>query len=122
MSDGSQMTLIEHLAELRKRLIRSIVAILLFTLLAFALLYEPAKLVLKAPLDALNPETNNVVARYNILMQRLRPYIVRGELPERIQLHQSTLIETFSVKFKLAVVCACILAAPYVLYLSLIHI
>jgi sec-independent protein translocase protein TatC len=110
------MTFFEHLSELRARLIRSLAAILVFTLVSFLFLYDPAKLVLQAPLDALDPKTDNVVARYNLLVQRLRPHIAAGDLPNRIRLHQGTLMEAFAVKVKLAVLCGCILAAPYVLF------
>jgi len=116
MADATRMTLTEHLAELRSRIIRSLVVVTLCTLLCFGLAYDASKQILKAPLDALDPNTSNVFAKYNPVVARLRPYIAKGADPQSVGLHAMTAMEVFTVKFKLAVLCGFLLGAPYVLY------
>lgn len=122
MAQKEQMTLLEHLEELRRRLFKSAVALLLCTGLCFVAAYEPLKLVLRGPLDALDPQTTNPYARHNPVVQRLRPYVAnpaadKGDGATRnVKLHQMRVTETFSVKFKLCALAGFILGAPYLLY------
>jgi len=111
-----EMPLTEHLRELRSRIIRSIVAVLVCTFLSFGLLYEVMKQVLVAPLDALDPDTKNVFARYNPVVRRLRPFLTREGQTEPLRLHAMRVTEVFVVKFKIALLTGFILSAPYVFY------
>lgn len=116
MSSGRQMTLIEHLAELRSRLIRSMIALALCTFVSFGLFYDVMKDIIGGPLDALDPNTANVFARFSPVVDRLRPYIVKEQVTVNVDLHAITLMEVFTVKFKVAILCGIILSCPYVLY------
>ena len=116
MTNEPHMTLIEHLGELRGRIIRALVALALCTFLSFGVLYEVMKQVLVAPLDALDPNTTNIFARYSPVVHRLRPYLTKGAESGPFRLHAMTVMDVFLVKFKLALLGGFILSAPYVLY------
>jgi len=116
MSDSPQMTLIEHLRELRSRVIRSVVVLLAMTFLCFGLFHDVTKRILWAPLEALNPGTSNAFAKYNPVVARLRPFLAKEGTPKQVGLHASTITEKFTVKFKMALLAGFILAAPYVLF------
>ena len=116
MSHDSHMTIVEHLMELRRRLIWSVVVVALCTLLSFWFLYDVSRDVLRAPLDALDPDTTNVIARYNPVVGPLRPYLAQEGVPKHVDLHGTTLAEPFTVKFKLALLCGALLSAPFLLY------
>lgn len=116
MTEDSRMTLLGHLGELRGRVIRSLIALVLCTFVSFGFFYDIAKQLLVGPLEGLNPETTNVFARYNPIVNRLRPYLVKGEGPGVVRLHAMTAMETFTVKFKLALVAGFVLSAPYLIY------
>ena len=116
MSAESQMTLIEHLRELRSRIIRALVVLLVMTFLCFGLFHEVTKRILWAPLEALDPDTSNVFAEYNPVVARLRPFLAGEGTPRRVDLHALTVTEKFTVKFKLALLSGFILAAPYLLF------
>ncbi len=82
MAEGALMTLLEHLGELRRRILRSAFAFLIALILCFHFGYEPIKYVLVAPLEALNPNTTNVLAGYNPLHQAApAAHPRRGEHP-----------------------------------------
>lgn len=116
MSEVPRMTLTEHLAELRSRLIRSLVAVALCTFLSFSLLHGVMKEVIRSPLDSLDPNTTNTLAKYNPLVDKLRPHLTDGANPQTFGLYAMTAMEKITVKFKLAVLCGFILSAPFVLY------
>ena len=116
MSEGPHLTLVAHLVELRRRVLRSLVALLLATCLSFGLLYDVMKQVVQAPLGALDPDTTNVLARYNPVMTWLRPHVARAGAPVALRLHAMTAAEPFLVKFKLSLLCGLILSAPFILY------
>ena len=116
MAEDARMTLIEHLTELRARVIRSLAAVVLCAVLSFALFYDVMKEIIRAPLDSLDPNTTNTFAVYNPVMERLRPYLAEKVLDQPVGLHAMTAMEVFIVKFKLAVLGGLILSAPFVLY------
>ena len=116
MADSLHMTLIEHIAELRTRLIRAVVAVIICSFISFGLFYDVAKGIIRAPLDALDPNTTNIFARYNPVVGKLRPYLTRAGGPQVVNLHAMTVTEVFLIKFKLAFLCGLILSAPFVCY------
>jgi len=116
VSEGPRMTLAEHLSELRLRLLRALLALLVTTALSFGLLYGVMKEVVQAPLEALNPNTTNALARYNPVVRLLRPYVAPEAEPTAVRLHAMTAAEPFLVKFKLSLLAGLILGAPVILY------
>ncbi len=116
MADGTYMTLIEHLGELRRRIIWSLLAIAACTVLGLGPLYGVMKDVITGPLNTLDPHTTNVFARYNPVVAMLRPYLTQGSGPQQVSLHNMTVMEVFTVKFKLALLCGVLLSAPFTLH------
>jgi sec-independent protein translocase protein TatC len=116
MAEGALMTVLEHLGELRRRILRSVFVFLIALILCFHFAYEPLKYVLLAPLEALNPSTTNVLARYNPLINRLRPYLVNAETAKPVELHVMTPMEKFIVRFNMALLGALVVTSPYLFY------
>jgi sec-independent protein translocase protein TatC len=117
MATESAMTLLDHLAELRTRIIKSLVAFFACTMLVFAFWYQPIKQVLVGPLDALDPNSANPVVRFNPVVKLLRPYLTQDEgAPGAPVLHAMTIFETMMVKFKIAMLGGLILSGPIFLY------
>ena len=112
----ARMTLLDHLAELRRRIIRALIVFLVCSFVCFGLFYDTAKDALTAPLDALDPNTTNPFAHRNPIVNRLRPFLVEGEGPESVELHHLTLMEPLIVKFKLGLLMGFVVSAPYLLF------
>lgn len=110
------MPLTAHLAELRARAIKALLVIGLLTALGFTFGYPLMKAVVTAPLDALDPETANPLARFNPLVARLRPLLTAEGTPRRVDLHAMTVMEVFIVKLKLSLLAGIVLGAPWALY------
>jgi len=116
MAESALMTIFEHLGELRRRILRSALVFLFALVLCFHFGYEPMKYVLVAPLEALNPDTTNVLAGYNPLIKRLRPHIIGSETIEPKKLYAMTLMEPFMVRIYMAALGGLILSSPYIAY------
>ena len=117
MAAESAMTLLEHLAELRARIIKSLVAFFVCTVLVFSFWYQPVKRILVGPLDALDPNSPNPVVRFNPVVKLLRPYLSpNGGASEPVALHAMAVSETFMVMFKISMLGGLILSAPIILY------
>jgi sec-independent protein translocase protein TatC len=116
MPDDKPMTLLAHLDELRQRLMRSLAVLLLCVMLAFSFGYETLRDVFRAPLDSLDPNTANAFAAFNPVVKWTRPMLEGGKIPLPVKLHALTVMETFIVKFKMSLVAALVVAAPYILY------
>jgi sec-independent protein translocase protein TatC len=116
MAEGALMTLLEHLGELRRRILRCAFAFLIALILCFHFGYAPIKYVLVAPLEALNPNTTNVLAGYNPLIKLLRPHIPGAENVGPQKLYASTLMEPFMVRIYMAALGGLILSGPYIAY------
>lgn len=116
MADDKPMTLLQHLDELRKRLLRSLLVLLVCVFLAFSFGYEYQRDFFRAPLDTLDPNTANLFARYNPIAKWVRPILAECKVAVPVKLHALTVMETFVVKFKMALVVGVVVAAPFVLY------
>lgn len=117
MTTESGMTLLDHLGELRGRILKSFLAFILCTMLVFTLWYQPIKQVLVGPLDALDPNSPNPVVRFNPIVKFIRPYLTRGDQDaDPVALHALTVTEVFMVKFKIAMLGGLIISAPIILY------
>ena len=114
-SDDRRMPMMQHLAEMRVRLMRSFAAFVIAIALAATLLYDATTVIFRAPLDSLDPNTTNPIARLNPLMDRIRPMLTDRAVPET-QLHQFQVLEKMSVRIKMTLVIAALLSAPYILY------
>lgn len=91
---GKHMTVVDHLSELRTRLIVSLAAFLLFSVLAF-IFYDPIFDFIIEPLCALPPEKLG---------------------PQGCKLVQTTPMEGFQVRLKLTAMVGLIVASPVWLY------
>lgn len=111
-----KMTLLEHLDELRKRLVRAILAFLIGTFICFGFAYPTMKQLVTAPIDALYPTTENPYAKYNYVVRRLAPYVAGGKEVPKIKLNYMTVMEPFVVKIKLSLLGGLVLSAPVILY------
>ena len=116
MAQSPVMSLLQHLEELRRRLLRSGLAFVVALMLCFYFAYEPMKYALVAPLEALNPETTNVLAKYNPLIRRLRPYLTEGRKTEPVRLYATTIMEKFIVQFNVSMLGGLVLSAPFLFY------
>jgi sec-independent protein translocase protein TatC len=116
MAEGALMTLLEHLGELRRRILRSALVFLFALILCFHFAYEPMKYVLLAPLEALNPDTTNVLARHNPLLNRLRTYFPDATSIAPMPLYFSRPMESFMVRFNMALLAALVVTSPYLFY------
>jgi sec-independent protein translocase protein TatC len=116
MAEGALMTVLEHLGELRRRILRYAFVFLIALILCFHFAYEPIKYVVVAPLEALNPNTTNVLARCNPLIARLRPHFLGAEALAPVQLHVMTAMEKFMVRFHMALLGALVVTSPYLFY------
>ncbi len=116
MSDDRPMTILEHLDELRRRLVRALVALLLCAFVAFGFGYETLRELLRAPLDTLDPNTLNPFARFNPVVAWMRPMLEGAPIQVPVKLHALTVMETFLVKFKISLIAGLVIASPYVLY------
>jgi sec-independent protein translocase protein TatC len=117
MANESKMTLLEHLDELRSRIVKCLAVFLLCTGLTFAFGYLPIKQILVGPLDALDPNTSNPIARFNPIVNLLRPYLTQGRNePGPVTLHALTVMEVFMVKFKISLLGGLILSVPVLFY------
>jgi sec-independent protein translocase protein TatC len=116
MAEGALMSLFEHLGELRRRILRCALMFLVTLVLSFHFAYAPMKYVLIAPLEALDPNTTNVLAGYNPLIKHLRPHIVGADAVPPQKLYASTLMEPFMVRIYMAALGGLILSAPYIAY------
>lgn len=72
---GGHMTLVEHLAELRTRIVRSLLAIGVAAIVAW-FLYEPILDILLEPLKAISPEDANLQEKL-VTLDPLQPFQVR---------------------------------------------
>ena len=116
MAEGALMTLVEHLGELRRRILRWAVAFLLATMICFDYGYVPIKYVLVAPLEALNENTTNVFARHNLLVRRLRNQMIGSTPVEQVRLNAMTAFEPFLVRFNISMLGALVITSPYLFY------
>jgi len=116
MAENPIMTLLEHLEELRRRLIRAGIAFVVALMLCFYFAYEPMKYFLVAPLEALNPATTNVLAKYNPLLKRLRPYLTENGKTEPARLYATTMMEKFMVRFNMSMLGGLVVSAPFIFY------
>ncbi|MGO8704149.1 MAG: twin-arginine translocase subunit TatC [Candidatus Brocadiia bacterium] len=116
MAEGALMSLLEHLGELRRRILRSAFAFLIALIVCFHFGYAPIKYVLVAPLEALDPKTTNALAGYNPLIKWLRPHIIGAENVPPQKLYAMTLMEPFMVRIYMAALGGLILSAPYIGY------
>ena len=105
-----------HLDELRRRIIRAAVVVLIVTFASYGLLYDTLKPILSGPLEALNPDSTNPFARYNPVVRHLRATFSAEGVPQKLDLHAQNLTEVFMVKFKIALLAGAVISAPYVLY------
>lgn len=110
------MTVLEHLGELRRRILRSAVVFLLATMLCFDYGYAPIKYVLVAPLEALNESTTNFFALHNPLVRRLRPQMIGSTRVEPVRLNAMTPLEPFLVRFNISMLGALVISSPYLFY------
>lgn len=116
MSEDTPMTLLQHLDELRRRLIRALLVLLVCVFVSFSYGYERQRDFFRGPLDTLDPNTGNVFAKYNPVAQWLRPLLQECKVEVPIKLHALTVMETFVVKFKMALLVGFVVAGPYLLY------
>ncbi|MGD0999922.1 MAG: twin-arginine translocase subunit TatC [Candidatus Brocadiia bacterium] len=116
MAQSAFMTVLEHLGELRRRIIRSAIVFLLATMFCFYYGYEPVKLVLVAPLEALNANTKNPFSAYNPLVRRLRPQMVGPTTVVQVRLNAMTPWEPFMVKFNISMLGALVISSPFLFY------
>jgi sec-independent protein translocase protein TatC len=116
MAEGALMTVLEHLGELRRRILRYAFVFLIALILCFHFAYEPIKYVILAPIEALNPNTTNVLARYNPLVSRLRPHFPVAASLAPVKLYVSTPMEKFMVPFNMALLGALVFTSPYLFY------
>jgi sec-independent protein translocase protein TatC len=109
------MTILEHLGELQSRVWRMAVVYLAMTAVCFAFAYPLMKDILTAPLDSLDPETTNVIAKHNPALGLMRKYAGLASL-QPPKLSALSVTEVFMVKFKMAMLGGLILSAPYLFY------
>jgi sec-independent protein translocase protein TatC len=116
MADGALMTVLEHLGELRRRILRSAFVFLIALVLCFHFAYDPILYVMVAPVEALNPDTTNVLAGYNPLVHRLRPHFPIAASLAPVKFYVQTPMEKFIVQFYLALLGALVFTSPYLFY------
>ena len=116
MEEKSTMTLVEHLVELRRRLIRALLAFALCTVLSLALLHDLMKQILVAPLETLNPRTTNIIAKANPMVRLLQPYIAKDFKGAPVRLYAQAFKEKLVVKLKMAFLAGLVLGSPFILY------
>lgn len=98
MSDGGQATFWEHLDELRATIIRSLTAIALFAVVAFALKDQLFSIVLA-------PRSGDFLS-----------YRLLGVEPFSLHLMNTGLTEQFMVHMRVAIYAGLLCASPYILY------
>jgi sec-independent protein translocase protein TatC len=109
------MSLVDHLDELRRRTIFSLVAALLGLIVAYYC-YNPVLLdLLTAPLDALAGKDNPFVWAENPILKVLLEHVTREQQTE-LDLRFVNLTEGFMVKIKTAFVAGLIIASPLIIY------
>jgi sec-independent protein translocase protein TatC len=116
MAEGALMTVFEHLGELRRRILRYAFVYLIALILCFHFAYEPMKYVILAPLEALNPNTTNVLAQHNPLLNRLRPHFPDAASIAPVPLYFSRPMESFFVRFNMSLLAALVVTSPYLFY------
>jgi len=98
------MPITSHLEELRNRILRSVGAVAVTTLVAFAFLREELIRFIKFPM-------NNKVA-----LSIHEPYISIMHVNRDLQLHITKVAEAFWMHMKIAFVAGIFMAMPYILY------
>ena len=109
------MSLVEHIAELRKRLLLCVIAIVIGMGIAWTC-YDPWILnLLKGPLDSLGDGSDNPFVLDNPLLKYLRSS-AEGTEELNLSLHFITPLEVFMVKLKASLFAGVIFASPFVLW------
>jgi sec-independent protein translocase protein TatC len=107
-----KMTLMEHLDEFRKRLIRCVVAALIGTTIA-CFLYDPFLFnIIKGPLDALAGRTDNPFAPYRVVKLLIMSQSSAAS-PLQVDLHILSYADGLMIQFKAAIFAGILLASPY---------
>lgn len=96
--DG-RMTLMEHLRELRSRIVKSVLALAVTTLACLIFAYEPLQRLITRPYCAVDPS------------RRFNP-----EGPDTCQLITTGPLDGFSFRIKVGLIAGLVLAAPVILY------
>lgn len=110
-----KMSFLEHLDELRSRLIRCLVASLAGMFAAYSF-YNPWILnLLKGPLDSLNGNTDNPFVFDNPLM-RLMTHSSGDSNALNLNLHFIAPMEVFMIKMEASFFAGLILVSPYIFY------
>ncbi len=113
MSD-ERKPLLEHLGDLRKRIILCLLAVALGMIACYAL-YDIVLLdFIRAPIDVLSGREGNPFARLNPLMPLFKFLRIRLDNPD-LALHYIGPLEGFTVKLKLSLFAGVILALPFVI-------
>ncbi len=109
------MPLVEHLEELRRRVIRCAVAVAI-GMIAGYLCYQPWILnIIKGPLDALASGTENPFAFSSPLTEFLKSRSP-ATAAQGFELHFMGAMEPFAVKLKASLFAGILLTSPYILY------
>lgn len=109
------MSLVDHLDELRARLIRGLLAAFIGMIVAYCI-YDPWILnLLRGPLDELSGRTENPFVFGNPLLALLRSATKDVTMPA-LNLHFIGAPEVFLVKIKASFFAGAILAFPFILY------
>ena len=110
-----RMSLVEHLAELRKRLLFCVIAVVIGMGIAW-MCYDPWILnLIKGPLDSLGDRGDNPFVLDNPLLRYLRSSAEESE-ELNLNLHFITPLEVFMVKLKVSLFAGLIIASPFVLW------
>ena len=107
--------LLEHLAELRKRIIICLLAVVL-GMIASYLLYDVVILdIIRSPIDVLSGKEDNPFALPSPFLKLFESLKIKLENPD-LTLHYIGPLEAFAVKIKLSLFCGIVFALPLLLY------
>lgn len=116
MVEDVKMSLLEHLDELRRRLVWAAAAFGIATMICFGYAYPFMKLVLRGPLDALAEKTDNPLAKCNYVVKRIAPHLAGDAAVPDTRFHATNVMEPFMVRLKLSLLAGLIVSAPVIFY------
>ncbi len=114
MSDEKK-PLLEHLGELRKRLILCLLAAVVGMIAAYVVYDMVILNIVRGPIDALGGRMENPFARWTPLLPLLESFRAQLQNPE-FSLHYIGPLEGFATKLKLSLVCGIVIALPFILF------